>query len=198
MLRVARLATEVMAPWVWVLTLPLAVAWSATAHRPLPALGWGLLIAVTGSLLPMALIVRGAKQGKWDGHHVTNRAGRRVPLLFAGVSLGLGFAGLLAGGAPAPLIALAASMLASLVVAVAITFGAKFKISLHAAVASAAVVVLTLTYGPWALLLTLLVAWVAWSRVRLRDHTTPEVLAGLLMGVVVGGGGYWALLTALS
>ncbi len=198
MLRFARLATEVLAPWVWVLTLPLAVAWDATAHRPLPALSWGLLISVTGSLIPMAVIVRGARRGKWDGHHVTNRAGRRVPLLVAGVSLGLGFAVLLAGGAPAQLIALAASMLASLLVAVAITFGAKFKISLHAAVASAAVVVLALTYGPWALLLALPAVWVAWSRVALGDHTTPEVLAGLLMGVVVGGGGYWALLTALS
>ncbi|MEQ0564709.1 hypothetical protein ABJI51_37015 [Amycolatopsis sp. NEAU-NG30] len=198
MLRFARLATEILAPWVWVLTLPLAVAWSATGHRPIPALSWGLLISVTGSLLPMALIVRGAKRGRWDGHHVTDRAGRRVPLLFAGLSLGVGFAVLLVGGAPPALIALAASMLASLVVAVAITFGAKFKISLHAAVASAAVVVLTLTYGPWLLLLAVLVAWVAWSRVALRDHTTPEVLAGLLMGVVVGGGGYWALLTALT
>jgi hypothetical protein len=196
--RSARWATEVLAPWVWVLTLPLAVAWAATGHRPLPTLSWGLLISVTGSLIPMAVIVRGAKRGKWDGHHVTNRAGRRVPLLFAGLSLGLGFVVLLAGGAPPQLVALAASMLASLVVAVAITFGAKFKISLHAAVAASAVVVLTLTYGPWALLLSPLVAWVAWSRVRLRDHTTPEVLAGLLMGVVVGGGGYWALLTALS
>jgi hypothetical protein len=196
-LRSARWATELLAPWVWVLALPLAVAWAATGHRVLPALSWGLLIAVTGSLIPMALIVRGAKKGKWDGHHVTNRTGRRVPLAFAGVSLGLGFVVLLAGGAPAELIALAASMLASLVVAVVITFGAKFKISLHAAVASAAVVVLTLTYGPWALLTALLIAWVAWSRVRLGDHTTAEVLAGLLMGVVVGGGGYWVLLTAL-
>jgi hypothetical protein len=58
--------------------------------------------------------------------------------------------------------------------------------------------VLTLTYGPWALLLALLVAWVAWSRVALRDHTAPEVLAGLTMGVVVGGGGYWVLLAALT
>ncbi len=198
MLRFARLATEVLAPWVWVLTLSVAVAWDATGHRPLPTLCWGLLIAVTGSLIPMAVIVRGAKRGKWDGHHVTNRTGRRIPLLVAGASLGLGFVVLLAGGAPAPLVALAASMLASLVVAVAITFGAKFKISLHAAVASAAVVVLALTYGPWALLLALPAAWVAWSRVALRDHTTPEVLAGLLMGVVVGGGGYWALLTALT
>ncbi|MEV6877696.1 hypothetical protein [Amycolatopsis sp. NPDC051128] len=198
MSRSARWATELLAPWVWVLALPLAVAWAATGHRVLPALGWGLLISVTGSLIPMAVIVHGAKRGKWDGHHVTNRAGRRVPLLFAGVSLGLGFVALLAGGAPARLVALAASMLASLVVAVAVTFGAKFKISLHAAVASSAVVVLTLTYGPWALLLAVAVAWVAWSRVELRDHTTPEVLAGLLMGVVVGGGAYWVLLTALS
>ena len=198
MLRSARWATELLAPWVWVLTLPLALAWDATGHRWLPALSWGLLIAVTGSLIPMAVIVRGARRGEWDGHHVTNRAGRRVPLLVAGLSLGRGFVVLLAGGAPAALVALAASMLASLVVAVAITFGWKFKISLHAAVASAAVVVLTLTYGPWALLLALLVAWVAWSRVALRDHTAPEVLAGLAMGVVVGGGGYWVLLAALT
>lgn len=198
MLRSARWATELLAPWVWVLALPLALAWDATGHRWLSTLSWGLLIAVTGSLIPMAVIVRGAKRGKWDGHHVRDRTGRRVPLLIAGLSLGLGFVVLLVGAAPAALVALAASMLVSLLATVAVTFGAKFKISLHAAVAAAAVVVLTLTYGPWALPLALPVAWVAWSRVALRDHTAPEVLAGLAMGVVVGGGGYWALLTALT
>ncbi|WP_442788238.1 hypothetical protein [Amycolatopsis sp. NBC_01286] len=58
MLRSARWATELLAPWVWVLALPLALAWDATGHRWLSALSWGLLIAVTGSLIPMAVIVR--------------------------------------------------------------------------------------------------------------------------------------------
>ncbi|MFI5587111.1 hypothetical protein ACIA5G_18835 [Amycolatopsis sp. NPDC051758] len=111
---------------------------------------------------------------------MTNRAGRRVPPAVAGVSLGLGFVVLPAGGAPAELVTLAASMPASLVVA--ITLGAKFKISLHAAAASAAVVVvvvlllllLTLTYGPWALLPALLVAWVTWSAVAVTGCCSPR------------------------
>jgi hypothetical protein len=91
---------------VWVLTLPLALAWDATGHRWLPALTWGLLIAVTGSLIPMAVIGRGARRGEGDGLHVTTGAGRRVPLPVAG--LGLGFVVLAAGDAPAPLVASAA------------------------------------------------------------------------------------------
>ena len=44
----ARLATEVLAPWVWVCALPLVMAWHATQSIPV-TLGWGLLIALTGS-----------------------------------------------------------------------------------------------------------------------------------------------------
>lgn len=196
MQRFARWGTELLAPWVWVLGLPLAVAWVATG-RIGPTLLWGLLVAVTGSLIPMAVIVRGARKGKWDGHHVTNRAGRAVPLLVAGVSLGAGFVVLVAWHAPDEIIALAASMLASLVVSVAITFGFKFKISLHAAVAVSALVVLLFTYGPWAWALLPLVAWVCWSRVKLGDHTLAEVLSGTVMGLLVGGFGFWLILLAI-
>ncbi|WP_370943049.1 phosphatase PAP2 family protein [Amycolatopsis sp. cg5] len=184
------------------LGLPLAVAWMATG-RVGPTLLWGLLVAVTGSLIPMAVIVRGARKGnsdapqRWDGHHVTNRAGRAVPLLVAGISLGAGFVVLVVWHAPDEIIALAASMLASLVVSVAITFGFKFKISLHAAVAVSALVVLIITYGPWAWVLLPLVVWVCWSRVELGDHTPAEVLSGAVMGLVVGGLGFWAILAAI-
>ncbi|SDZ09491.1 PAP2 superfamily protein [Amycolatopsis xylanica] len=195
--RFARWGTELLAPWVWVLGLPLAVAWMATG-RVGPTLLWGLLVAVTGSLIPMAVIVRGARKGKWDGHHVTNRAGRAVPLLVAGISLGTGFVVLVVWHAPDEIIALAASMLASLVVSVAITFGFKFKISLHAAVAVSALVVLIFTYGPWAWVLLPLVIWVCWSRVELGDHTRSEVLSGAVMGLVVGGFGFWAILAAIQ
>ena len=211
--KVARGATEVLAPWVWVILLPFGVAAAPegtstcssstclqasgfsefNAENVWKTLLWGFVVAVTASVIPMAVIVRGARKGKWDGHHVTNREGRVVPLVTAGASLAAGTVIMFLGDAPRNMLALAGSMFASLVVSMAITFGLKWKISLHAAVAWAAVVTLAIVYGPWWLLLALPAALVAWSRVELGDHTTAQVLAGSVMGVVVGGGSFWLL-----
>ncbi|MFD4644035.1 hypothetical protein ACFWN2_42470 [Lentzea sp. NPDC058436] len=189
--KVARGATEVLAPWVWVILLPFGVA--AATESIWGTLLWGFVVALTASVIPMAVIVRGARKGKWDGHHVTNREGRVVPLVTAGASLAAGTVIMFLGDAPRNMLALAGSMFASLIVSMAITFGLKWKISLHAAVAWAAVVTLAIVYGPWWLLLALPAALVAWSRVELGDHTTAQVLAGSVMGVVVGGGSFWLL-----
>ncbi|MCK2237732.1 MULTISPECIES: hypothetical protein [unclassified Crossiella] len=190
---VARLATEILAPWVWVLGLPLVVAWQATGHQFGATLLWGLIVGVTGSVVPMIVIVRGAKKGAWDGHHVTNREGRIVPFAACIGSLAVGWVALILGDAPHQMISLAAAMLLTLVVSLLITFGAKYKVSLHGAVAAGAVVILAVVYNPWALVLTLLVVWVNWSRVVLRDHTTGQVLLGTVVGLIAGGGGYWVL-----
>ncbi|MEV6907602.1 hypothetical protein [Amycolatopsis sp. NPDC051071] len=195
--RSARIATEVLAPWVWVLLLPLAVAWQVTSHHVGETLLWGLITGVFGSILPMAVIIRGAKKGQWDSHHVTNRAARVIPFAACIGFLAIGFGILIVGNAPRELIALAAAELISLVISVAITFGAKFKVSMHAAVAAGAVAVLVQVYNPWAALLLLGVAWVCWSRVELKDHTTAEVSVGTLVGLVGGGGAYLALAAAL-
>ncbi|TWP47403.1 hypothetical protein FKR81_32330 [Lentzea tibetensis] len=190
--RIARLATEILAPWVWVLGLPLAIAWSAT-HRVGATLLWGLVVGVTGSIIPMIVIVRGAKNGKWDSHHVTNREGRVVPFIACTSSLAGGIAILVLGGSPNEMIVLASTMFATLVVSVVITFGLNFKLSMHAGVAAGAVLILMAAYGPWLVLLSAAVALVAWSRVRLRDHTIAQVLVGALVGVVAGGLPYWWL-----
>lgn len=189
--KVARGATEVLAPWVWVILLPFAVA--AATESVWKTLLWGFVVALTASVIPMAVIVRGARKGRWEGHHVTNREGRLVPLLTAGASLTAGTVIMVLGGAPTNMLALAGSMFASLIVSMAITFGLKWKISLHAGVAWTAVVTLAIVYGPWLLLIALPAAFVAWSRVELGDHTTAQVLAGTAMGVVVGGGSFWLL-----
>lgn len=189
--KVARGATEVLAPWVWVILLPFGVAYATESVWM--TLLWGFVVALTASVIPMAVIVRGARKGKWDGRHVTNREGRVVPLVTAGASLAAGTVIMFLGDAPRSMLALAGSMFASLIVSMAITFGLKWKISLHAAVAWAAVVTLAVVYGPWWLLLALPAALVTWSRVELGDHTTAQVLAGSVMGVVVGGGSFWLL-----
>ncbi|WP_367129824.1 hypothetical protein [Saccharothrix sp. HUAS TT1] len=189
---VARVVTEVLAPWVLVLGLPLLVAWEATGSIG-EGLLWGLVVGVTGSVVPMAVVVRGARRGRWEGHHVTNREGRLVPLLVVAGSLGVGIAALVLGGAPRAMVALALAMFLSLLLCLVVTFvlpvnGARgWKVSFHAAVAAGAVAILAITYGPWVLLAAPLVALVAWSRVVLGDHTKPQVIIGSVMGAVVGG-----------
>jgi hypothetical protein len=190
--RFARLATEIFAPWVWLVVLPFVVAWAATGRWGGTAL-WGALVALFGSLIPMYVIVRGARRGRWDGHHVNNREGRLIPLATCILSLAVGIAILLIGNAPHQMLALAGGLMAILVITTAITVIAKWKISLHGAVAAGTVAILTLAVTPWLALATLAVVWVGWSRVHLRDHTALQVILGAITGVIAGGSLYWTL-----
>ena len=183
--RLARLITEMFSPAIVVVLLPVAVAWPATGHRIGPTLGWAAVVALFSSVLPMAFIIRGAKLGRWDGHHVRNREGRMVPLSLGLVSTAVGLVILLLGGAPRAVVALDWAMLATLGSCLLITRW--WKISLHAAVASGAVVLLVLFYGPWLLTLAIVVVLVGWSRIELADHTVAQVLAGMVIAPVLGG-----------
>jgi membrane-associated phospholipid phosphatase len=69
-----------------------------------------------------------------------------------------------------------------------------WKISVHAAVAGGAVVMLAFVYGPWMLSLALLAALVCWARVEVEDHTPAQVTLGVLVGPVVGGATFFAML----
>ncbi|WP_243790300.1 phosphatase PAP2 family protein [Saccharopolyspora gloriosae] len=185
--RTARVLTEVFSPAVIVLLLPIAVAWSAT-HSPGPALGWGVFVALTSSVLPMAGIVAGSRLGWWDGHHVRNREGRLIPLLLLIVFSSVGLGVLVLAGAPRLMVALDLAMLSALLVVGLITVW--WKVSVHTAVAAGATAILAEVYSPWLLLLWLLTAAVGWSRVRLGDHTPAQALVGALVGVAAGALGY--------
>ena len=180
----ARAATEVFSPAVVVIVLPLAVAWHATGDVGLTLL-WGLEVALFSSVLPMLFVIRGARAGRWDGHHVRDREHRTVPLLVGLGSTAIGIGVLVLAGAPRSVLALSLAMVITLAVCLAIT--RFWKISLHAAVAGGAVAMITLLYGPWALLLLVALALVCWSRVVLEDHTAAQVVVGALTGPVVGG-----------
>ncbi|MFR9730381.1 hypothetical protein ACL03H_14240 [Saccharopolyspora sp. MS10] len=185
--RVARVLTEVCSPAVIVLLLPIAVAWSAT-RSPGSALGWGVLVALTSSVLPMAGIVAGARMGWWDGHHVRNREGRLIPFALLIVLSALGVVVLARAGAPRLVLALDVAMLSALLVVGLITVW--WKVSVHTAVAAGAVAILAVVYSAWLLLLWLPTLAVGWSRVRLGDHTPAQALVGAFVGVIAGGAGY--------
>src|SRR6185436_12929245 len=71
--------------------------------------------------------------------------------------------------APHALFALVVSMVAGLVVTLAVT--SFWKISIHAAVAAGTVASLVVLVSPWWLLLAPLVVLTGWARVEIRDHT---------------------------
>lgn len=181
----ATIVTEAFSPAIIVVLLSLAVAWHATGYRIGPTFGWGLIVALCSSVAPMAFIITGARQGRWDGHHVRNREGRLIPLTLCGVFTAAGLVILIIGHAPRDLIALDVAMLATLIVCLAITQA--WKISIHTAVLGGAVATVVLLYGAWLTLLALLVVLVGWSRVQLSDHTTAQAIAGGLVGPIVGG-----------
>ena len=182
--RLARAATELLAPAVLVSVLLVLLGWHSTAYR-LHGLGLGVVAALFESLLPFAYILRGVRRGELSDRHVGDRSQRLRPLLVAFGSVVVGAAVLIALAAPRELLAAVAAGGVGLLVAAAINHW--WKMSIHAAVAAGACVILALVFGPGMLVTAALVGLVGWSRVRLGDHTWPLVLVGYAVGALVAG-----------
>ena len=105
------------------------------------------------------------------------------PVLFAIASFLAGLALLVALGAPWQVVALVVAMLTCLAATLVVTLW--WKLSLHTAAASGTVAILVLTFGPPLLLALPAIALVAWSRIRLGDHTLAQTLAGAALGGLV-------------
>jgi membrane-associated phospholipid phosphatase len=95
-----------------------------------------------------------------------------------------GLAILVALEAPRQLVALVVAMLAGLAATLVVTLW--WKLSMHVAAVSGTVAILALTFGPALTMAVPLVAVVAWSRVRLGDHTAAQTVAGAALGGLVG------------
>jgi hypothetical protein len=183
--RAARIITEVCAPGILVVVILMAVGWYAAPG--LAGLGWGILAALFCGIVPYVILIFGVRFGWWTDRHVGDRKQRLIPLLIIiGCVIG-GSATLAALDAPRPLLALVAAMLATLFITLAITVIARWKISVHTAVAGGVAILLMLTYGPYMAVTVPVVALVGWSRVHLRDHTTAQTIAGAALGAAVAG-----------
>jgi hypothetical protein len=182
---VASAATYLLEPKNWIIATVVGVGWRYGGRG---GLAWGLVAAMFAAVLPTMFITRGIRRGRWADRYVGARGPRLRVLGFIVASVAAGLAVLAAGGAPAQLTWYFGCMLASVAMLAAIT--AVWKISIHCAVASGAVTILALLYGPWLTPAYLLVAVTAWSRVELRDHTRAQVVAGIVLGAAAAGASY--------
>jgi membrane-associated phospholipid phosphatase len=177
----ARAVTELLAPANLAVTQLLLVSWHST---PGPAgLGWGLLAATFCGLLPYGIVIAGVRRRRWTDRHLRARQQRPTPLLAAIVSVVAGLVALVALDAPRQLVALVVAMLTGLATTLLVTLW--WKLSVHTAAAAGTVAILALTFGPALTLALPTVALVAWSRVRLGDHTPAQTLAGAALGGLV-------------
>ena len=175
----AEWVTYLLEPKNWIIATTLAVGWHADGAR---GLAWGAVAALFAGVVPMAFINRGIRHGQWDDRNVGAKGPRLIVLAFIIASVALGLALLVELGAPTELSGYFACLLGSVAMLAAIT--TVWKISIHCAVASGSVTILTLLFGPWLVPAYLLVALTGWSRVVVKDHSTAQVITGSLLGLV--------------
>ncbi|UQX03465.1 phosphatase PAP2 family protein [Streptomyces sp. RerS4] len=175
--RFARLVTDGLEPRNWIIAVTLLMGWHADR---LAGVGWGLVSAFFCGVVPILFIKWGERRGHWGDRHVRRRQDRLLVIPGIMLSVAACIALMKVFDAPQEMIALIAAMLAALVVILAVT--TVWKVSVHTAVSSGALVMLAFAYGPWALAAYPLVALVGWSRVALRDHTLAQVLVGTALG----------------
>ncbi|KUJ44862.1 phosphoesterase PA-phosphatase [Micromonospora maris] len=180
--RVARIATEVFAPALLAAVMPIVVG-TASAPSIREGLPWALTGALFCAVIPNSLIWWGVRRGRLTDHHIRVREQRRTPLVYGLLSVIAGIALMVSFDAPRRLLAMVVVMLA---IGVAVTVVNLFwKLSIHAAVAAGSAAVLVIEFGPTLLVSVPVVALVGWSRVRLGEHTTGQVLAGTIVGLLV-------------
>jgi hypothetical protein len=180
--RLARLITNVFAPAQVVGVLLIVVALHST-QTVTAAVDWSLLTVGIAVLIPFAYVLRGVRRRHLTDIHVGQREQRSPPLLVAIGSIFVSLALLVVLGAPRELVALVAAMTAGLLATLLVTL--VWKISMHAAVSGGAVVILALVFGPAWLATGVLAGLVGWARVKLADHSIPQVVAGAALGAVV-------------
>ncbi|MEU9045555.1 MULTISPECIES: hypothetical protein [unclassified Kitasatospora] len=154
-----------------------------------PGLGWAAFAALFAAVIPTLFIRRGIRKGTVEDRHVGHRQRRLTVLPFIMGSVLTSFAVMIRLDAPSDLTAMVLAMFASLIPILVITVW--WKVSVHTAVLSGAVVCLGIALGPLWLLLYPLVAVVGWSRVVLRDHTTAQTVVGAVVGALTAGLTFW-------
>jgi membrane-associated phospholipid phosphatase len=188
--RLAEVVSQVTNPAFVALPTFLVVALH-TAPNAGVGLRWWLVTTVGISLAPLLHIAQGVRAGRYRDHHLSVRQERLIPFLVGLVSAGTALALLLLWHASRAFLATVAAVVVGAALALVITHGARWKISLHVAGNAGAVTVMVLLFGWPAVLLVPLVPLVGWARWQLRAHTPAQAVAAMLISVAVTVVAFW-------
>ena len=178
----AKLISVVFEPYTvaTVTTLLVFFKVQAATESKLVWLGIGFLV---GALPPLIILIYEKSKGKISDWFMSSRAERRdVQLAWVfGAAIFTSLA--LVYGLPRLILALSLSFFTLSFLVTAINF--YWKISVHTAMISLAVLALVLTYSSLLAGAVLLILLVAWARVQLGAHTWSQVSGGALLAILV-------------
>lgn len=182
---IARLISDIFNPALVIGGLAIGVvSYSSSGYSGWLWLLWALPVL---SLPPAAYIIWLVRQGEAVDIHLPSRQTRLKPLIFTLVWLSIWTVLLSYFDMPAVLVSLLKGALLQFAMLSLITLF--WKISFHsAAISTAAVITLALEGVPsvWVVAVITLVIIIGWARINLRRHTSAQVIAGSLVGGVVG------------
>ncbi len=178
--------TEIFSPFILATILLVGVPLSTGA-------GWlwqALVGVVAVVVIPWSLSLYMAHTGKVSDRFIYHRKQRYVFYGISLISIAVGTLILLiAPSAPATKSIITVMLLAILIIAL-VNF--KLKASAHAGMSAVFGMVLPGLLGPWWIIASVIVhGTVCWSRWHLKKHTVPEIVAGSIIGVVLGAGHLW-------
>lgn len=143
---------------------------------------WALLCAAIQIIPGTVFFTIRLRQGAFTDDDVSVRSQRNELYLVGALTLVLGLIVLMLLGAPAPFMALLSS--AILISLVAWLINRYWKISIHASSMGSAATLAALYSEPLGLALWLCALALGWARVRTRNHTPMQVVAGLALAAV--------------
>lgn len=143
---------------------------------------WALFCTVLQVVPPTIFFSIRLRQGAYTDDDVSVRSQRNELYLFGIVNLAVGLVVLRLLGAPAPIMAMLASGIVLSLMAWLINL--YWKISVHASSIGSTATLAALYSEPLGLALWLSALALGWARVRTRNHTPLQVVAGLSLAAV--------------
>ncbi len=153
-------------------------------------LGWAALCTLIQVLPPTVFFTVRLRQGAYTDDDISVRSQRNELYMFGMVTVVLGVALLSILGAPPPFVALLVS--AALINILAWIINLFWKISVHSAGIGSCATVAALYSEPLGMLFWICALSLGWARVRTRNHTPLQVVAGLALACVCVVGSFIA------
>jgi membrane-associated phospholipid phosphatase len=185
----ARLISNTLNPFIVAVTTLALLSFHATATAS-EAVSW-ILISIAVSILPVVIVVVIlVRLKKLDGFFSNPREQRNSVYLLATILGIIDCVFYWCLKAPELLSVLFTAGLIAVLTFMIINYF--WKISLHTAFITGAVVVLVIIFSWKALFSIAFVPLVAWSRIVLRQHTICQVIMGGLLSIIIVTGIFWS------